>query len=210
MFIYSDINPEAANRHFSCIPSPEFFPSRTSSSQHQSDNGSTSPDVLRLVGLSRSSTVTTIHPQPHEHPHIVEPEDDDLVERRLLGHLTQMSETLSQTSHGNWMRDDSRVRAIMCQELLTMGYTHIKAKMVRGDMPLSDLHYGCGRTFLKIGPVTEFVTPVEDVERLWCWNQKAVEIMERWPTFDDFFDVWSGVLNRASCSWDKVIIVREY
>jgi hypothetical protein len=98
----------------------------------------------------------------------------------------------------------------MCRELLTVGYTDIKAKMVRGDMPLSDLHYGSGRMFLKIGTVTEFVTPVEDVERLWCWNQKAIEIMERWPTFDDFFDVWSGVLNGASCSWDKVIIVREY
>jgi hypothetical protein len=106
------------------------------------------------------------------------------------------------------MRED-RVREIMSRELLTVGKGHIKDKMNRGDMPLSDLHYGSARMFLKIGLVSEYITPVEDVERLLCWNQKSLEIMDRWPTFDNLDDVWNGVLNRAS-SWDSIIIVREY
>jgi hypothetical protein len=145
----------------------------------------------------------------NERPNIIEPDEDEFVDRRLLDHLAGVSQDLSRTYHGDWTRDD-RIRAIMCRELLTVGYDHIKAKMERGERPLSDLHYGSARMFLKIGPVTEFITPVEDVERLWCWNQKAVEIMERWPTFEDFFDVWSDVLDGATCSWDKIIIVREY
>jgi hypothetical protein len=155
-----------------------------------------------------SSSVISDH-RLHERPNIIKPDEDELVDQRLLDHLTEMSQALSQTHHGDWMRDD-RIRAIMCRELLTVGYDHIKAKMERGEMPLGDLHYGSARMFLKIGPVSEFITPVEDVEHLWCWNQKALEIMERWPSFDDFFDVWSEVLNRASCSWDRIIFVREY
>jgi hypothetical protein len=64
--------------------------------------------------------------------------------------------------------------------------------------------------FLKIGPVSDYITPDEDLERFSCWNQKAIEIIDRWPTtFDDFYDVWNGVLDNAS-SWDNIIIVREY
>ena len=63
--------------------------------------------------------------------------------------------------------------------------------------------------FLKIGPVSDYITPDEDVERFSCWNQKAIEIIDRWPTFDDFYDVWNGVLNNA-LPWDNIIIVREY
>jgi hypothetical protein len=134
-----------------------------------------------------SSSVISDH-QLHERPNIIEPDEDELVDRRLLDHLNEMSQALSRTHYGDWTRDD-RVRTIMCRELLTVGYDHIKAKMERGEMPLSDLHYGSARMFLKIGPVTEFITPGEDVEHLWCWNQKALEIMQRWPSFDDFFDV---------------------
>jgi hypothetical protein len=119
-----------------------------------------------------------------------------------------MSQALGRTYHRDWTREE-RVRAIMSRELLTVGYGHIKAKMNRGDTPLSDLHYGSARMFLKIGPVSDYITPDEDLERFSCWNQKAIEIIDRWPTFDDFYDVWNEVLNRAS-SWDSIIIVREY
>jgi hypothetical protein len=94
----------------------------------------------------------------------------------------------------------------MSRELLTVGYGHIKVKMNRGDTPLSDLHYGSARMFLKIGLVSDYITLDEDLERFSCWNQKAIEIIDRWPTFDDFYDVWNGVLNNAS-SWDNIIIV---
>lgn len=39
---------------------------------------------------------------------------------------------------------------------------------------------------------------------------KAIEIIDRWPTFDDFYDVWNDRLGRYATSWDKVIVVREY
>lgn len=146
-----------------------------------------------------------------ERPNIVQPPDDALVDMRLLHHLYEMDETLNETRPAFWDRED-RIRAIMCRELLTVGYRSIKTKMNRGQMPLSDLRCGSAWTQLKVGPVTEFVTPVEDVERLWCSNQKAIEIVDRWPTFDDFYDVWNGVLgvNDATSSWHKVLVVREY
>jgi ABC-type ATPase with predicted acetyltransferase domain len=93
--------------------------------------------------LPRSSV--TSHLQLHERPNIIEPdEDDELVDQRLLDHLAEMSQALGRTYHGAWTREE-QVRAIMSRELLTVGYGHIKAKMNRGDTPLSDLHYGSAR-----------------------------------------------------------------
>jgi hypothetical protein len=94
-----------------------------------------------------------------------------------------------------WTRDE-RIRSIMCRELLTVGYTTIRNKMDRGDRPVGPLRYGSARNIVRVGPVSEFIAPDEETERMWCWNQKAIEIMERYPDFDDFYDVWNGVLGR--------------
>jgi hypothetical protein len=220
LFIDSGRNPELFNIHFS-VPSRNhpnattnsYFshfdrvPSQepTSSQQQSHDRSISSRDASSPV-QPRSSVAS--HLPPDDRPNIIEPDEDESVERRLLDHLAEMSLTLCHTYHRAWTREQ-RVQAIMSRELLTVGYGHIKAKMNRGDTPLSDLHYGSARMFLKIGPVSDYITPVEDVERFSCWNQKAIEIIDRWPTFDDFYDVWNGVLNRAS-PWDKIIIVREY
>jgi hypothetical protein len=54
--------------------------------------------------------------------------------------------------------------------------------------------------------------PDEEIEWMWCWNQKAIKIMERYPDFDQYFDVWNGVLGRCvkNKEWDALIFVREY
>lgn len=134
---------------------------------------------------------------------------EDMINDRLLRLLHNMNRTLNETRYGQGERED-RVQLIMCRELLTFGYKDVKDKMDRGEIPLGDLHYGSASTFVQVGPVTEFVAPRLDVERMWCWNQKAVDIIDRWPTFDDYYDVWNGVLGRNADTWEKTIIVREY
>jgi hypothetical protein len=71
--------------------------------------------------------------------------------------------------------------------------------MDRGDIPLGDLCYGGVRMFLKVGRVVEFITTVlEEVKHmLWCANQKAINIIDWWPSsFDDFYDVWNGFFGK--------------
>lgn len=134
---------------------------------------------------------------------------EDMINERLLHLLHEMNRTLNDTRYGQGERED-RVRLIMCRELLTLGYKDIKNKMERGDIPLGDLHYGSASSSVRVGPVTEFVAPHLDVERMWCWNQKAVDIIDRWPTFDDYYDVWNGELGRSTDTWERTIIVREF
>jgi hypothetical protein len=134
---------------------------------------------------------------------------EDLIDNQLLRYLHSMSRTLDDTRYELEEREE-RIRLMMCRELLTVGYKKIKDKMDRGEIPLGELRYGSASTFVRVGPVTEFVAPRLDVEMMWCCNQKAIDIMERWPTFDDFYDVWNGVLGRNANAWDKTIIVREF
>ena len=52
--------------------------------------------------------------------------------------------------------------------------------------------------FLKV-PVVEFVKTVEEFkhEDIWCANQKAIDIINWWPSrFDDFYDVWNGFFGK--------------
>jgi hypothetical protein len=160
-FIDSGRNPELFNLHFS-VPSRNhsnattntYFshfdrvPSQepTSSQQQSHDRSILSRDASSPV-QPRSSVAS--HLPPEDRPNIIEPDEDELVERRLLDHLAEMSLALSHTYHRAWTKEQ-RVRAIMSRELLTVGYGHIKAKMNQGDTPLSDLHYGSARMFLKI------------------------------------------------------------
>jgi hypothetical protein len=58
--------------------------------------------------------------------------------------------------------------------------------------------------------VVDFIAPLEEVEEMWCANQKAIDIINRWPTFDDFYDVWNGRLGRHAGTWDKTIVIRSY
>ena len=84
--------------------------------------------------------------------------------------------------------------------------------MDQGDWPLGELHYGSALQIVRIGPVCEFIAPDEETERMWCWNQKAIQIMEKYPDFDKYFDVWNGVLGQCVKNehWDRLIFVREY
>jgi hypothetical protein len=83
--------------------------------------------------------------------------------------------------------------------------------MERGDVPLGNLRYGSASNSLMVGPVVEFISPLEECERMWCTNQKAIDIMERWPTFDDFYDAWNRhQLGRQASCWDSIVVVREY
>jgi len=144
--------------------------------------------------------------QPQQIANIVEADDDNLIDRRLLLDLSDMEIMIDR----NTDTAEERVLSIMCQELLTVGYQHIKAKMNRGDVPLGNLCYGSAWNSLKVGPVVEFISPLEECECMWCANQKAIDVMERWPTFDDFYDDWNERLgHRASC-WDGIVVVREY
>jgi hypothetical protein len=58
--------------------------------------------------------------------------------------------------------------------------------------------------------VVDFIAPLEEVEEMWCANQKAIDIIDRWPTFDDFYDVWNGQLGRRVGTWDITIVFRGY
>jgi anti-sigma28 factor (negative regulator of flagellin synthesis) len=121
---------------------------------------------------------------------------EELVDNQLLRYLQSMSSTLDDTRYELEEREE-RIRLMMCRELLTVGYKIIKDKMDIGEIPLGELRYGSASTFVRVGPVSEFVAPRLDVERMWCCNQKAIDIMERWPTFDDFYDVWNGVFSSS-------------
>jgi hypothetical protein len=98
----------------------------------------------------------------------------------------------------------------MCRELKTVGYQHIKAKMDNVEIPLGDLCCGSAWCAFKVGPVVDFIAPLEEVEEMWCAYQKAIDIIDRWHTFDDFYDVWNGRLGRHAGTWDKTIVFRGY
>jgi len=174
-------NQEDKNRHYSC-----------SASVQESSKPERCYDTVR----------------PQHRADIVGPEYEDLIDTRLLLDLAEMEDTIDSDPWA--LTREEKVLSIMCRELKTVGYRHIKAKMDRGDIPVGDLRYGSAWNFIKVGPVVEFVTPLEEVEVMWCTNQKAIEIIDRWPTFDDFYDVWNARLGRHATSWDKVIVVREY
>jgi len=135
--------------------------------------------------------------------------NEDIIDEHLLTYLSGMNRNFID-ARTTYLDEEERINMMMCRELLTVGYRHIKQKMDRGDVPLGNLRYGSAWTFVRVGPMTEFVAPDDDVEMMWCWNQKAIEIIEKWPTFDDFYDVWNGVLGRDADIWDRTIVVREY
>jgi hypothetical protein len=70
------------------------------------------------------------------HPsNIVPPSDDDIyIERQLLLDLIEMEGTIHRNPYA-YNRED-KVLSMMCRELKTVGYRHIKAKMDRGDSPI--------------------------------------------------------------------------
>jgi hypothetical protein len=83
--------------------------------------------------------------------------------------------------------------------------------MTIGEIPLGDLCCGTSAwCALKVGPVVDFIAPLEEVEEMRCSNQKAIDIIERWPTFDDFYYVWNGRLERHAGTWDITIVFRGY
>ena len=53
--------------------------------------------------------------------------------------------------------------------------------------------YGGARAPYRVWPIKEFVQPVEEVEHLWCKNEKAIEMITAWPTFHQFFNEWKQV-----------------
>ena len=145
--------------------------------------------------VHNGDAVGAVLPRP-DNPIIVQNFDDELVDEKLLRRLSEMMKTLRVKGDNDdpWTRDE-RICSIMCHELLTVGYTTIKNKrMDRGDRPVGALHYGSVLNIVRVGPVSEFITPDEATEHMWCWNQKAIEIMEIYPDFNDFYDVWNGVL----------------
>jgi hypothetical protein len=79
--------------------------------------------------------------------------------------------------------------------------------MDNGEIPLGDLRCGSAWCTLKVRPVVDFIAPLEEVEEMWCANQKAIHIIDRWPTFDDFYDVWNGRLERHAGTWDITIVL---
>ena len=113
----SRTHDSSTNRYFSkfdWVPSQEPT-TGAATSQQRSDNRSISSRDASSQVLPRSSV--TSHLWLHECPNIIEPDEDKLVDRRLLDHLAEMSQALGQTYHGAWTREE-RVRAIMSLELL--------------------------------------------------------------------------------------------
>lgn len=148
--------------------------------------------------LSRRNTDLSIAP----------PALDDDIDLRLLLDLAELERTINRNP--DYYTREEQILSLMCRELKTVGYRHIKAKMDRGDVPLGDLRYGSAWTSLKVGPVLEFIAPLDEVEEMWCVNQKAIDIIDRWPTFDDYYDVWNGRLGSRAGTWDKTVVCRGY
>ena len=142
-------------------------------------------------------------------------EINDFVDEKILHYLSKLSEDIKRGAddeeHERWDRED-RVKNIMCYELLTVGFDDIKVKMDNGDVPRGILRYGSAEKTVKVGPVSDFIAPDEDTESMWCRNQKAIEIMEKYPDFDDFYDVWNGYLGTfvRNNKWDRTIVLREF
>jgi len=126
--------------------------------------------------LVRSSLILII---PSSSKHF----ENELVDEKLLCHLSEMAKTLRRVKGDKdipWTSDD-RICSMMCHDLLTVGYSTIKNKMDRGDQPVGDLHYRSALKIVCVGPVSEFIMLDEATERMRCWNQKAIKIMERYP-----------------------------
>jgi hypothetical protein len=67
-----------------------------------------------------SSTSATQHqPQPHR-PNIIPPDDEDLIDCRLLLDLAEMEGTIDRNPYA-YTREE-KVMSIMCRELKTIGY----------------------------------------------------------------------------------------
>jgi hypothetical protein len=84
--------------HFDRVPSQE-----PTSSQQQSHDRSISSRVASSPVQPRSSVAS--HLPPEDRPNIIEPDEDESVERRLLDHLAEMSLALSHTYHRAWTRE---------------------------------------------------------------------------------------------------------
>jgi len=140
---------------------------------------------------------------------IVRPDDDEIFVNKQIAKEVLSQEHFISEDIDNWTREDE-VNFLMCKELINVGYRDVKGKMDNGDRPMGELHYGNARMVVKVGPVTEFIAPVEEIERLCCINQKAIEIIARWPTFDEYFAAWNGVISCDASFLDKTILLREY
>ena len=79
----------------------------------------------------------------------------------------------------------------MCRELLTVGYMDIKKKMDNGDVPLGNIVPAVNCKMIKVGPVVDFITTDEKLEKLLCANQKAIHLVTKWRTADDFVQSWN-------------------
>jgi len=139
---------------------------------------------------------------------IVEPTDDEIFVNKNIAKEVLSYDHFISMDIDNWTREDE-VLTLMCKELINVGYRDIKGKMDRGDRPMGELQYGNARMVFKVGPIIDFIAPVEEIERLCCINQKAIEIITRWPTFDGYFAAWNGVISCDASFLDKTNLLRE-
>jgi len=106
---------------------------------------------------------------------------------------------------------EDRIKVMMCQELKTVGHATILNKMDNGDVSLGRLH-SRGTVLVKVGPVVDFIMPDISLEKMLCVNQKAIRILQRWKSVDDFVDEWNkffgdygdGSVNRTIALLDAV------
>jgi len=91
--------------------------------------------------------------------------ETELVHEKLLCCLSKM-ELLIPCGHFVERDQEDRLLIIMCHELLTVGYMDIKRKMENGEEPLGKVVSAVNFKKIKVGPVVDFITPDEKLEKL--------------------------------------------
>jgi hypothetical protein len=137
--------------------------------------------------------------------------ETELVHEKLLRRLSKMELLIP---HGNIFlveRDrEDRILTLMCRELLTVGYMDIKRKMDNGEVPLGRVA-SVNVKKVKVGPVVDFITPDEKLEGLLCANQKAIRLVMKWKTAEEFVQSWNEFFgddckNNSSC---RTVVLRD-
>ena len=141
--------------------------------------------------------------------------DDEFVDEKLRRHLYYMQMTiLTKRQEGNLssavtMDREDRIKNLMCRELQTVGHKAIMDKMERGDIPVGRL-LSWGNVLVKVGPVFDFIMPDTSLEILMCVNQKAIRLLQRWRTADDFVDGWNEFFgDHSDSSINRTIVLLD-
>jgi hypothetical protein len=137
--------------------------------------------------------------------------ENELIHEKILRRLSKM-DLLIPCGHKFLVERDreDRILTIMCRELLTVGYMDIKNKMDKGEVPLGKV-VSVNVKKVKVGPVVEFITPDDKLEGLLCANQKAILLVTRWKTAEDFIRSWNEFFG-DDCDDDssyRTIVLRE-